>query len=74
MDPSNKEVKCGVRKFTGYSSKILNTLCPEESDVDSSSGDSSVSDKLYVLWLFEAQDNEIIDKLHILHSAQKKER
>ena len=51
---------------------MLNTLCPEKSDVDSSSGESTVSDKLYVLWLFEAQDNEIIDKLHILHSAQKK--
>ena len=51
---------------------MLNTSCPEESDVDSSSGESTVSDKLYALWLFEAQDNEIIDKLHILHSAQKK--
>jgi len=26
---------CGVRKFTGYSSEILNTLCAEESAVDS---------------------------------------
>ena len=59
MDPCSKKVKCGVRKFTGYSSKILNTfivfeiidktgeilntLCPEKSDVDSASDDSSVS-------------------------------
>ena len=34
---------CGVRKFTGYSSEILNTLCAEESAVDSASDDSSVS-------------------------------
>ena len=62
----------GLRKFSGYSSEVLNTLCVEKSIGDSTndgeSGDDPASavgritfDTLH--WLFEAQDNDVIAKL-----------
>ena len=53
---------CGINKFTGYSSEVLNTLCVLESDDDSASVVHDVTfDTLH--WLFEAQDNDIIANL-----------
>ena len=62
----------GLRKFSGYSSEVLNTLCLEKSIGDSTSdgesGDDPVSavgmitfDTLH--WLFEAQDESVIAEL-----------
>ena len=53
---------CGINKFTGYSSEVLNTLCVKESSDDSSSVVHEVTFNA-LHWLFEAQDNDIIDKL-----------
>ena len=60
---------CGVKKFSGCPSEVLNTLCVRKSGVgDGEFGDDSASvickvtfDTLH--WLFEAQDNDVIDKL-----------
>ena len=46
---------CGLRKFSGYSSEVLNTLCVDES--------ASVLRKVTfdtLQWLFEAQDSKVI--------------
>ena len=64
----------GLRKFSGYSSEVLNTLCVEkemsigDSTSDGESGDDSPSavgritfDTLH--WLFEAHDNDVIANL-----------
>ena len=62
----------GLRKFSGYSSEVLNTLCVEKSIGDSTSDGESGDDPASVVhevtfdilhWLFEAQDNDVIDKL-----------
>ena len=62
----------GLRKFSGYSSEVLNTLCVERSISDSTSDGESGDDPASVVhevtfdtlhWLFEAQDNDVIDKL-----------
>ena len=62
----------GLRKFSGYSSKVLNTLCVEKSIGDSTSdgesGDDPASAVGWIIfdtlhWLFEAQDNNVIAKL-----------
>ena len=50
---------CGINKFTGYSSEVLNTLCVKEST--SSVGHEVTFNALH--WLFEAQDNDIIADL-----------
>ena len=52
---------CGVRKFSGYSSEVLNTLCVEEV-VDSASVVRKVAFNT-LHWLFEAQDNDVIAKV-----------
>ena len=50
---------CGVRKFSGYPSEVLNTLCVERSGDDS----ASVVTFNTLHWLFEAQGNNLIAKL-----------
>ena len=53
---------CGISKFTGYSSEVLNTLCLEKSGDDSANVVHSVPfDTMH--WLFEAQDNDVIANL-----------
>ena len=47
---------CGLRKFTGYPSEVLNTLCVEKSGNDSAS--VVPFDTLH--WLFEARDSDVI--------------
>ena len=50
---------CGIRKFSGYPSEGLNTLCVEKSDDDSADVVRMVPfDTLH--WLFEARDNDVI--------------
>ena len=55
---------CGVQKFSGYSSEILNALCVEEMVYELFSVDSVIVahevtfDTLH--WLFEAQDSDVI--------------
>ena len=70
----------GLRKFSGYSSEVLNTLCVEKSIGDSTSdGESGASvvgritfDALH--WLFEPHDNDVIDKLLGSSDIQLKQR
>ena len=52
---------CGINKFTGYSSEVLNTLCVKESSDDSCVRHEVTFNSLH--WLFEAQDNDIIADL-----------
>ena len=53
---------CGINKFSGYSSEVLNTLCILEPGDDSVSVIHNVTfDTLH--WLFEAQENDIIADL-----------
>ena len=61
---------CGVRKFSGYASEILNILHVEKSGRDSASVVREVTfiTLHYITftilhWLFEAQDNDVIAKL-----------
>ena len=52
---------CGVRKFSEYTSEVLNTLCVEECEWYGD-GVASVIHKVTfdtLHWLFEAQDNVI---------------
>ena len=50
---------CGLRKFSGYSSEVLNTLCVKTSGDNSANIVHMVSfDTLH--WLFEAQDSDVI--------------
>ena len=50
---------CGIRKFSGYPSDMLNTLCVEKSGDDSASVERKVTfDTLH--WFFEAQDSDVI--------------
>ena len=62
----------GLRKFSGYSSEVLNALCVEKSMGDSTSDGESGDDPASAVheftfdtlhWLFEAQDNNIIANL-----------
>ena len=62
----------GLRKFSGYSSEVLNTLCVEKSIGDSASDGESGDDPASAVgmitfdtlhWLFEAHDNDVIAKL-----------
>ena len=53
---------CGLRKFSGYSSEVLNTLCANVV-YRLSVNDSCVVYKDTLHWLFEAQDNDVIAKL-----------
>ena len=53
---------CGIQKFSGYPSEVLNTLCVDKSDHNSASVIRKVSfDTLH--WLFEAQDDDVSAKL-----------
>ena len=50
---------CGIRKFSGYPSDMLNTLCVEKSGDDSAIVERKVTfDTLH--WFFEAQDSDVI--------------
>ena len=50
---------CGIRKFSGYPSEGLNTVCVEKSGDDSASVERKVTfDTLH--WFFEAQDSDVI--------------
>ena len=52
----------GLRKFSGYPSEVLNTLCVEKRDDDSAEVRHKVT--FHTLhWLFEAQDNIIAELL-----------
>ena len=62
----------GLRKFSGYLSEVLNTLCVEKSIGDSASDGESSDDPASAVhkvtfdtlrWLFEAQDNDVFAKL-----------
>ena len=64
----------GLRKFSGYSSEVLNTLCVEkENSIGDSTSDGESGDDLGSVlrkvtfdtlhWLFEAQDNDVLAKL-----------
>ena len=62
----------GLRKFSGYSSEVLNTLCVEKSIGDSASDGESGDDPASAVgmitfdtlhWLFEAHENDVIAKL-----------
>ena len=70
---------CGVGKFSEYPSKVLNTLCVEESVVDDDSDGKSGDDPASVVrkvtfdtlhWLFEAQDESVIAKVLELSDIQ----
>ena len=53
---------CGMRKFSGYPSDVLNTLCVENSGRDSTSVLHKVTfDTLH--WLFETRGNDVISKV-----------
>ena len=52
---------CGLRKFSGYPSEVLNRLCVEKSGDDSANVHNVPFSTLH--WLFEAQDNDVIAKL-----------
>ena len=52
---------CGIRKFSGYLSETLNTLCVEEV-VDSASVVRKVAFNT-LHWFFEAGDNDVIAKV-----------
>ena len=58
---------CGIRKFSGYPSEVLSTLCIEKSGDDSTSDDSVsvVREVAFITlhWLFETQDKDLIDKV-----------
>ena len=73
----------GLRKFSGYSSAVLNTLCVEKSIGDSTSDGESGDDPASVVgritfdtlhWLFEAHDNDAIAKLLGSSDIQLKQR
>ena len=50
---------CGLKKFSGYPSEVLNTLCVEKSGDDSANVVHTVPfDTLH--WLFEARDSDVI--------------
>ena len=53
---------CGLRKFSGYPSGMLNTLCVRKSVNDSVSSICEL-DFNTLHWLFEVQDNGVITKL-----------
>ena len=53
---------CGLRRFSGYSSEVLNTLCIEKSGRDSAGVVRGLPFNT-MHWLFEAQDNDVIAKL-----------
>ena len=53
---------CGLRRFSGYSSEVLNTLCIEKSGRDSAGVVHGLPFNT-LHWLFEAQDNDLIAKL-----------
>ena len=53
---------CGIKKFTGYPSEVLITLCVEKSSCDSASVAREVAFTT-LHWLFEAQDNDVFAKL-----------
>ena len=50
---------CGIRRFSGYSSEVLNTLCIEKSGHDSA-GVVHGLPFTTLHWLFEARDNDVI--------------
>ena len=52
---------CGIRKFSGYLSEMLNILCIRKSSDESANVIHSVSFST-MHWLFEAQDSDVIDK------------
>ena len=53
---------CGLRKFSGYPSEMLNTVCVERSGDDSASVEHKVTfDVLH--WFFEARGNDVIAKV-----------
>ena len=53
---------CGMRKFSGYPSDVLNTLCVENPGHDSTSVLHKVTfDTLH--WLFETRGNDVISKV-----------
>ena len=54
---------CGVRKFSGYPSEVLNTLCVEVLGYNNSPTVIHTVAINTLHWLFEAQDNDIIVKL-----------
>ena len=66
---------CGLRKFSGYPSEMLNALCDgddlycdDNDDSDTESGDESGDDSARVTfealhWLFEIQDNDVSTKV-----------
>ena len=66
---------CGLRKFSGYPSEMLNALCDgddlycdDNDDSDTESGDESGDDSARVTfealhWLFEVQDNDVSTKV-----------
>ena len=73
----------GLRKFSGYSSAVLNTLCVEKSIGDSTSDGESGDDPASAVgritfdtlhWLFEAHDNDAIAKLLGSSDIQLKQR
>ena len=73
----------GLRKFSGYSSEVLNTLCVEKSIGDSTSDGESGDDPASAVhevtfdtlhWLFEAQDNVVLAKLLGSSDIQLKQR
>ena len=73
----------GLRKFSGYSSEVLNTLYVEKSIGDSTSDGESGDDPASAVgritfdtlhWLFEAQDNNVITKLLGSSDIQLKQR
>ena len=62
----------GLRKFSGYLTEVLNTLCVERSIGDSTSDGESGDDPASAVgritfdilhWLFEAHDNDVIAKV-----------
>ena len=53
---------CGVRKFSGYPSEVLNTLCVEVLGYNSPTVIHTVAINT-LHWLFETQDNDITVKL-----------
>jgi len=53
---------CGLRKFSGYPSGVLNTLCVRKS-VNNSVSSICELDFNTLHWLFEAQDNDVITEV-----------
>ena len=56
---------CGVRKFSGYPSDVLNRLCVEKNDLDLANVARVLHEVTFdtLHWLFEAQDDDVIAKV-----------